>query len=111
MLVIEDEILIGMLLEDLLTDMGITVLEVAATLSRGLALASDIEADGAILDVNIGGKMVFPVADALATRGIPFVFATGYGAYGLSPRYARHNVIAKPFDPEPLQQFLLAAFV
>jgi hypothetical protein len=85
---------------------------VAGTLERGLAIATDkaLVADGAILDVNLGGEKVFPVADALADRGVPFVFATGYGTQGLAPRYAGHKVIAKPFRLEPLQQFLLAAF-
>ena len=112
MLVVEDETLIAMMLEEFLADLGIKVVEVAGTLARGLAIATDaaVAADGAILDANLGGEKVFPVADALAGRGVPFVFATGYGLQGLAPRYADHKVIAKPFRLEPLKQFLLSAF-
>jgi CheY-like chemotaxis protein len=112
MLVVEDEALIGMLIEDFLSDLGFTVVEVAGTLARGLEVATAAERpiDGAILDVNLGMEKVFPIADVLVDRGIPFVFATGYGVQGLVPRYAGYPVIAKPFRLEPFRQFLLAAF-
>jgi CheY-like chemotaxis protein len=112
MLVVEDEALVAMLIEDYLTELGLAVVEVAGTLDRGLALATDAGRviDGAILDINLGTEKVFPVAAALADRGIPFVFATGYGIDGLGTDYAGYPVIAKPFRLEQLRQFLLSAF-
>lgn len=112
MLIVEDEALIAMLIEDFLTDLGFEVVRVAGTVAQGLAVATEIRRliDGAILDVNLGNEKVFPVADALADRGIPFVFATGYGVHGLVPRYAAYPVITKPFRLEPLKQLLLSAF-
>ena len=112
MLIVEDEAMIAMLVEDYLTDLGFNVVQVAGTVAQGLAVATEVcrVIDGAILDINLGNEQVFPVADALADRGIPFVFATGYGIQGLLPRYASYPVIAKPFRLEPLKQFLLSAF-
>src|SRR4051812_36415564 len=89
-LVVEDETLIAMMIEDLLADMGCIVVGAAATIAQALALLADpaFQIDGALLDVNLGGEKVFPVADALAQRAIPFVFATGYGKDALEPRHA-----------------------
>ena len=111
-LVVEDEALIGMLMEDYLTELGFAIVEVAGTVERALAIANDPEQaiDGAILDVNLGSERAFPVADALAERGIPFVFATGYGPRGLLPRYASYPVLSKPFGLEPLKELLLSTF-
>jgi CheY-like chemotaxis protein len=111
-LIVEDEALIAMLIEDFLTDLGCVVVEVAGTLARGLEIASDrdLRIDGATLDINLGGEQVFPVADVLRSRGVPFVFATGYGVHGLIPRYAGYPVIAKPFGLEPLREAVLSAW-
>jgi CheY-like chemotaxis protein len=104
-LVVEDEPLIAMLIEDFLSELGCIVVGIAGTLALGLKMACDSELtiDGAMLDVNLGGEQVFPIADALRGRHIPFLFATGYGAQGLAPRYAGYPVIAKPFSLEPLK--------
>lgn len=111
-LVVEDEALVSMLLEDFLADLGCTVVAVAATLAKGLDLVRDpaLAVDGATLDVNLGGEKVFPIADLLRDRGIPFVFATGYGRNGLPPRFADCSVIPKPFGIEPLKATLLSAW-
>jgi len=111
-LVVEDEALIAMLVEDFLTDLGCVVVDVAGTLAAGLALANTatLAIDGAILDINLGGEQVFPIADALVDRGIPFVFATGYGGLGLDPRFAGHPVIAKPFGLETFKTAVLSAW-
>ena len=84
-LVVEDEILIGMLLEDMLGELGYAIAATASRVDEAAALARDGEFDAAILDVNLNGQDVYPVADILAARGIPFVFATGYGERGLPP--------------------------
>ena len=78
-LVVEDEPLIAMDLKDLLTGSGYSVVGPALTLKQGMRLIENETIDGAILDVNLGGENVFPLADALAERSIPFVYVTGYG--------------------------------
>jgi DNA-binding response OmpR family regulator len=111
-MVVEDETLIAMLVEDMLTDIGYSVVKVVATISQGLAFlaAPDSRIDGAILDVNLGGEKVFPIADVLIERGVPFIFATGYGTAGLEPPYAGRPVIAKPFGSAVLEKALLDAW-
>jgi CheY-like chemotaxis protein len=111
-LVVEDETLIAMLVEDYLNELGFTVVEVAGTVARGMevATAAGHPIDGAILDINLGTEKVFPIADALVDRGIPFVFATGYGPEGVLPRFAGCPVIAKPFRLDALAHFLASAF-
>ena len=111
--VVEDEALIAMTMEDMLTDLGCDVVDVAGTLAQALrrvdAMAGAL--DGAILDVNLGGgEMVYPVADALANRGVPFVFATGYGPDGLDPRYRETQVLAKPVGQAALAKALAEFF-
>lgn len=97
---VEDEALVLMLLEDILTDLGCTIVGPAERLADALAVAADPSAaiDAAVLDVNIRGEAVFPVAEALAARGVPFAFATGYGAAGLPEAWRDRPVLPKPFD-------------
>ena len=76
-LVLDDEPLISMLVEDWLTELGCEVVGPARSVEEGLDIAGSAELDAAILDVNLGGKNSFLVADALKQRGIPFAFATG----------------------------------
>ena len=107
-LVVEDEPLVAMVLEDMLADFGCTLAGSAATLSEALsAIAAGAEVDAAILDVNLGGQKIFPVADLLAERGVPFVFSTGYGPADLTERYPGHPMLHKPYQPEELAQVLL----
>jgi CheY-like chemotaxis protein len=98
-LLVEDEALVAMLVEDMLADEGCTVAAVASRLSDAIAAAQDtsIEMDMAILDVNLAGEPVFPVAEALAARGVPFAFATGYGAGGLPEAWKNRPTLQKPF--------------
>src|ERR1700709_523125 len=79
-LIIEDEVLVAMYLEELLTEMGHQVAGPAARINDALELAREAAFDFAVLDVNLAGVPSFPVADVLRQRGIPFVFVTGYGA-------------------------------
>jgi CheY-like chemotaxis protein len=97
-LLVEDEGLVAMTMEDMLEDLGCEVVGSFGAVSPALAwLAEDHEFDGALLDVNLGGEMVYPVADALIARGAPFVFTTGYGA-SPDPRYAAVPVASKPIN-------------
>lgn len=96
--VVEDETLVLINLEDMLGDLGWTVAAQAMRLSEAERLAASVEApDAAILDVNIGGTTVFPAARILADRGVPILFATGYGRDGLPPEWQDHPVIVKPY--------------
>jgi CheY-like chemotaxis protein len=109
-LVVEDEILIGMLLEDMLGDLGYEVAATASRVEEAAAFARDGQFDAAILDVNLNGQEVYPVAEILAGRGIPFVFATGYGERGLPNAYQDRPTLQKPFQQETLERLLTQLF-
>lgn len=108
-LVVEDEMTIALLIEDMLMDLGHQVVDLAMRLPQALALAQNAEIDLAVLDVNLDGRLSFPVADALAARGVPFIFATGYGSAGIEPPYRHHTVIKKPFVMKDLEGAIAAA--
>jgi CheY-like chemotaxis protein len=110
LLVVEDEAMVAMLLEEMLSDLGCIVVEVVGSVSGGLARVGDaaLDFDAAVLDVNLGGEKVYPVADKLAGKGVPFIFSTGYGLAGIAPDYARIPTLAKPFGPRALATTLLA---
>lgn len=113
LLVVEDEALVAMALEDMLDGMGCVVVDVAGTVSRGVALAADdrLSIDGAILDVNLGGEKVYPVAERLAARGVPFVFCTGYGMSGIASDFAHVPTLAKPYSERQLHDLLLSGLL
>jgi CheY-like chemotaxis protein len=109
-LVVEDEALVSMLLEDMLADHGCEVAGVASRISQALDMVSgELAFDAAILDVNLGGEPIFPVAEALAARGAPFVFATGYGAGGLPEAWRSRPTLQKPFSHDDVGKALAAA--
>jgi len=105
-LVVEDEMLIGMLLEDMLADLGHEVAAVIPRLKDALAAVGRETFDLAILDVHLHGESAFPVADALVAKNIPFVFATGYGERGLPETYRGRPVLQKPFAKDDLERVL-----
>ncbi len=98
-LLVEDEALVAMLVEDMLAEQGCSVVAAASRLEEALAKVRDVslDFDVAILDLNLAGETTFPVAEALARRGVPFVFATGYGAAGLPPEWRARPTLQKPF--------------
>ncbi|HEX8126745.1 MAG TPA: response regulator [Allosphingosinicella sp.] len=96
-LVVEDEMLVAMNIEDMLLELGHDVAGLASRLEPALALASEGRFDAAMLDVNLAGDPSFPVADLLAERKIPFLFATGYGRAGIEERFRHHPILQKPF--------------
>lgn len=109
-LVVEDESLVAMLLETILEDMGCTPVGPAATVDEGLTLVSGGERlDAALLDVNVAGRQVFPVAEALKARGVPFVFSTGYGEGGLPDEWRGQPTIQKPFTEAAVRDALMKA--
>jgi CheY-like chemotaxis protein len=110
LLLVEDEAMVAMMLEEMLIDLGCVVVDVAGSLSRGLSLAETAEGlDAAVLDVNLGGEKVYPVAEKLAASGVPFIFSTGYGLAGIAPDFQRFPALAKPFTPKALEAALLTA--
>jgi CheY-like chemotaxis protein len=108
-LVVEDELMIRMLLEDMLGELGHTVTAEAARIEEALDAAKNADFDIAILDVNLNGQPISPVADALVARGMPFVFATGYGERGLPEPYRDRPTLKKPFQMDGLKQMLQTA--
>ncbi len=108
-LVVEDEAAISLLLEDMLLDFGCEVVGPAARLSAALDAVSREQVDLAILDVNVAGEPIYPVAEALAKREIPFVFSTGYGSAGIRDTFRDRPVLQKPFAQHDLKQKLLMA--
>lgn len=107
-LVVEDEYLIRMLLEDMLDDLGFAVAGTAGNVPEASQLAKTQEFDIAILDVNLDGQEVFPVAEILSSRGKPFVFVTGYGGAGLPEQYRSRPTLQKPFQMDELGKTLTA---
>ena len=105
-LVVEDEYLIRMLLEDMLVDLGYGVVAAVGTIAEARELATSGEFNAAILDVNLDGQEIFPVADILAERSLPFVFVTGYGERSLPDRYRNRPALQKPFQAEQLSATL-----
>jgi CheY-like chemotaxis protein len=108
-LVVEDELMIRMLLEDMLGELGYTVAAEAGHLAEALEATKTADFDLAILDVNLDGQPISPVVDALIARGTPFVFATGYGERGLPEPYRDRPMLKKPFQIEGLKQMLESA--
>ncbi len=104
--IVEDEALVLMVLEDSLAAMGCEVVASALHLDEALAKAGSVDFDIAILDMNLAGRPIDPVADILAGRGIPFVFASGYGPSSRPMRHAGRPMIAKPFAPADLAALL-----
>lgn len=108
-LVVEDESLVAMLLETILEDMGCTPVGPAATVAEGLTMVESETLDAALLDVNVAGHQVFPVAEALMARGVPFVFSTGYGEGGLPDEWRGRPTLQKPFTESAVRDALIKA--
>jgi CheY-like chemotaxis protein len=96
-LVVEDEMIVAWLLQDLLADLGCVVIGPAANVNQALGMVEAEAVDAAVLDVNLNGQMSYPVADALAARGVPFVFTTGYAKDGVLERYRANPILQKPY--------------
>ena len=105
-LVVEDEMLVAMMREDILGDLGCTVVGPASRIAEALALARTVAIDGAFLDVNVAGERVFPVAAALAERQVPFIFVSGYSENVLEAPFAGRPALKKPFPPSAIAEVL-----
>lgn len=105
-LVVEDESLIAMLVEDGLETLGYEVVGPVGTVDAALRLVEQTPFDLALLDINLGGKQSFPIAEALEARGIPYVFLTGYDRSSLPLAFQHRFGLQKPFRMSALQQAL-----
>lgn len=106
-LVVEDEALVAMQLEDMLGELGHEVAASCARLDEAVATAQTVVCDMAVLDINLAGQKSFPVAEALKSRGVPFLFATGYGGSILPPALAGTQILHKPYSFDDLKSALL----
>ena len=104
-LVVEDDVMIRVVLADMLGELGYTVAAEAASIDEALEATRKTDFDFAILDADLKGRSVSPVADALVARDIRFVFITGYGDHGLSA-YRNRPTLRKPFQIDTLKRAL-----
>jgi CheY-like chemotaxis protein len=105
-LLVEDEPMIRMLLEDMLGELGYILAAEAARIDQALEAVKTGEFDMAILDVNLSGESISPVAEALVARGTPFVLATGYAEDGLPELHRDRPTLKKPFQIDSLERAL-----
>jgi CheY-like chemotaxis protein len=108
-LVVEDEVLVGMLLEEMLHALGYELAALSTHLDEALTLARSAAFDVALLDINLNGRQSFPVADAIRARGLPFLFATGYGSRIVGAPYNDVPILQKPFSLAELRAALTKA--
>ena len=108
-LIVEDELMIRMLFEGMLTDLGYTVVAEAGGIDEALSLAKQGGFDVAVLDVNLNNDPITPVAEVLIQRGVPFIFASGYGQRGVPEAYRQNPTLQKPFQADALAHALDAA--
>jgi CheY-like chemotaxis protein len=106
-LLVEDEPLVAMMMGEALRELGFSVIGPCVTAADAVATIGSTDVRAAILDVNLDGALVYPVAELLVARDIPFAFITGYGEESLSPRYANVPVLQKPIDRKALQELFV----
>lgn len=108
-LCVEDEAIVAMLVEDILLDNGCEVVGPFARIAPALAAVAAGGIDGAVLDVNLRGERSYSIAAMLVEKGIPYVFATGYGEAGLDAAYRSVPIVQKPFQASELIRALAKA--
>lgn len=106
-MIVEDEALVAMVVSESLTNLGCSVVGPFSRCSDAMAAIETGEVDAAILDVNLDGEMVYPLADMLSVRGVPFIFVTGYGAESIDSRFSHVPVIQKPIERHVLQRIFV----
>ena len=108
-LLVEDEILVAMMMKDILTELGFSVIGPFSRLAEAMVAAVHDDIDAGIIDINLGGEFVYPVADVLAARKIPFVFVTGYGVESIDGRFGYVPIVKKPIQRQVLQRIFVRA--
>ena len=109
-LIIEDEMLIALMLQDMVSDAGFVVDGIATSLLAGIEHARTADVHLAILDINLNGEESYPIADILRARGVRMIFSTGYGAASLKPEYDLVPTLMKPYEQANLAAAIEAAF-
>jgi CheY-like chemotaxis protein len=104
---VEDEALVSMMFEHFLEDLGCAIVGTAARLDDALDIGRTLAMDVAILDINLNRQLSYPVAEMLQARGIPFLFATGYGMAGVPAELRAVPVLSKPFRQQQLAEALI----
>jgi DNA-binding response OmpR family regulator len=107
-LIVEDELLVALLIEDFLVELGCSPLGPCGSLANALTAARTEEFDLAVLDVNLAGEQVYPVAEVLVERQIPFLFLSGYGDEAIPADHREWKVCAKPFRGDDLATMMSA---
>ena len=92
-----------MALKDMLTELGFEVVGACSKVTEALAVVTNQDVSAAVLDVNLGDELSYPVADGLVAKGVPFVFITGYGVEAIESRFAHCRVLQKPIQRQMLQ--------
>jgi CheY-like chemotaxis protein len=110
-LVVEDEMMVAMLIEDFLEEFGCVIVGPVGSIGEATRLASTEAIDGAMLDMNIAGQSVYPVAQELAERDIPFIFVSGYDSAHFRGEYKNRPKLSKPFRRLDLQRLLTTTFI
>jgi CheY-like chemotaxis protein len=105
-LVVEDEMIAAWVLEKMLADMGYKVVGPAARVKEALAMIETEATDAVLLDINLNGEKSYPVADALAARGVPFFFSTGYNKDSMPHGYRDFPMLQKPYEATKLAAIL-----
>jgi CheY-like chemotaxis protein len=108
-LIVEDEPIIAMMQTMILESVGCVVLGPAPGVDQAILMIGAQSIDLALLDINLDGEKVYLVADALAKRGVPFVFLTGYGGETLPPAHRGQRCLTKPCDEDDLLRALREA--
>ena len=106
---VEDEVMIRMMVADMLEELGFSIAAEAGDISEAMKLAQSTDFDIAILDVNVNGKVISPVAELIEARKRPFIFATGYGSAGLPEEFRDRPALQKPFQLETLARMIDSA--
>lgn len=109
-LVVEDEFLIAIHVADIMADLGFGVIGPVGDIHQALALIKEEQLDGAILDVNLSGQLVFPVAAALSAHGVPFILTSGYDVAGLPAEWRDRPVLRKPVAERDLARLAQSVF-
>jgi PAS domain S-box-containing protein len=108
-LLVEDEALVAMMIQECLGDFGYQVIGPISTATEAAARAMDGNFEAAVLDINLGDGAVYPIAEALTARGVPFVFVTGYDAESVDARFRNVPVLQKPIERDMLQKIFVVA--
>jgi CheY-like chemotaxis protein len=108
-LLVEDETVVAMMMAEALTELGFSIVGPCGSTAEAIAAIAETKVDAAILDINLGDELVYPLADALKAEGIPLVFVTGYGAESVDSRFAQTPLLQKPIDIKALKDIFVAS--